>query len=183
MATRQDRQAARVLGAPIVTEPDPLPHGGIGRTCRSDSDGEVYEQSVTGWCAVPPTRERLTLAGHHAGAVYLDPADGELVQVLPASAWREDRWGPLTAGLAVVKILVPIDRCEREGAIAQRDLTGWTRVPERVIAEIRARTAPSATGGCGECEGGVLFDRECPACGQPVARTCPCTGGEPEVES
>lgn len=113
----------------------------------------------------PAPRERLTLAGHHAGAVYLDPGDGELVQVLPASEWRHERWGPLTAGLAVVRILVAAPRNEGAGEVAQRDLAGWTLVPERALAALRA-------GAGSEGGGGVPFDRECP--------TCPCAGGEGE---
>lgn len=68
------------------------------------------------------------------GAVYIDPGDGELVQLLPASAWDPDRWGP-PAALPVVRILAPgaCDRWTKPGEIAQRDLTGLTLVPEHVF--------------------------------------------------
>lgn len=62
-----------------------------------------------------------------SGSVYRDPRDGEVVQVLRASAWDPERWGPLTDGLAVVEVLKPGrgDHYTRPGEVAQRDLAGW----------------------------------------------------------
>lgn len=95
-------------------------------------------------------------AGPSAGAVYLDPGDGELVQVLPASAWDPDRWGP-PAPLPVVRVLVrgKDDRWTKPGEVAQRDLAGWTLVPERVLDALR------------------WPDRRCARCGEKV----PADGG------
>lgn len=124
-----DRQAARVLGAPIVTEPDPLP-------------------------PEPACSEALGPAA--TGSLYLDPADGELVQVLPPSAWLPERWGP-PADLPVVGILAPAPRSRNKpGEVAQRDLTGWARVPPAALEALEALRALAGADGAADAGVGVL---------------------------
>jgi hypothetical protein len=96
------------------------------------------------------------------GAVYLDPADGELVRVLPASAWLPDRWGPREARLTVVKIMNAASGYEREGEICQRDLSRC------VLLIDGAGEVPAALRALAGAEGGERSPDVCGDCGTPI---------------
>lgn len=74
------------------------------------------------------------------GELYLD-LDGELVQVLPPSAWDPERWGPAEPGLTVCRVLASAPRHEATGEVVQRDLRGCLLLRDaagRVPAALRA---------------------------------------------
>lgn len=84
------------------------------------------------------------------GSLYLDPGDGELVQVLPPSAWDPERWGPATAGLTVCRVLASAPRHEATGEVVQRDLRGCLRIRDaagRVPAALRALAGGASLAG------------------------------------
>lgn len=58
------------------------------------------------------------------GCVYLDLTDGEIVVTLPPSSWRQERWGELPAGAAVVRVAVPaVGSLYEVGEVCGRVLT------------------------------------------------------------
>lgn len=123
---------------PTAAQVDLATRCGTGAALAAIEAFALYHELGALLAAGSPAAARPVTA---PGALYLDPADGELVQVLPATAWDPERWGPATAGLTVCRVLASAPRHEATGEVVQRDLGGCLLLRDaagRVPAALRA---------------------------------------------